>query len=109
VQRREPENGTTSVQPPAVSRPAVKIAAERGERLVGLAADEYPELGFIGVLGLKDVVRACEDYQVASARAAGWRWAQIGAALEVSPQAVHQKPADGLTTAGRQPTSPGPR
>lgn len=73
--------------------PGMNIAAERGERLVGLAADEDPELGFIGILGLKDVVRACEEYQVASARAAGWTWAQIAIAIEVSPQAAHQRHA----------------
>lgn len=73
--------------------PAMKIAEGRGERMVGLGADEDPELGFIGVLGLKDVVRTCEEYQVASARAAGWTWAQIGAALQVSPQAAHQRHA----------------
>jgi hypothetical protein len=66
--------------------PALKIANDRSERLVGLAADEDPELGFIGVLGLKDVVRACEEYQVASARVAGWTWAQIAAALHVTPR-----------------------
>ena len=71
----------------------MNVAAQRRERLVGLAADEDPALGFIGVLGLKDVARACEEYQVASARAAGWTWAQIAAAPEVSPQAVQQKHA----------------
>lgn len=58
-------------------------------RADGLAAAEDPELGFIGVLALKDVVQVCEEQQVASARAAGRAWTQIAAALEVSTQAAH--------------------
>ena len=33
----------------------------------------------------------CEEHQVRRARGAGWTWAQIAAALEVSPQAAHQR------------------
>ena len=71
--------------------PGVAVAAERGLRLVGLAADEDPELGFLGVVSLRDVAQACEEHQIRQARAAGWTWAQIAAALGVSPQAVHQR------------------
>ena len=58
-----------------------------------MAADEDPELGLLGVVSLREVVGVCEEHQVARARIAGWTWAQIAAALEVSPQAVHQRHA----------------
>ena len=73
--------------------PAVTVAASSAIRLVGLAADEDPELGLLGVVGLREVAQVCEEHQVRRARAAGWTWAQIAAALEVSPQAVHQRHA----------------
>jgi hypothetical protein len=75
------------------SFPGVVVAAEQGIRLVGLAADEDPELGLLGVISLRDVAHVCEEHQVARARAAGWTWAQIAEALEVTPQAVHQRHA----------------
>lgn len=71
--------------------PGVTVAADRAVRLVGLAADEDPELGFLGVLSLRDVAQVCEEHQVRQAREAGWTWAQIASALGVSPQAVHQR------------------
>jgi hypothetical protein len=76
--------------------PGVAVAAERAVRLVGLAADEDPELGLLGVLGLRQVAQVCEEYQVRQARQAGWTWAQIATALEVSPQAAHQRHASRL-------------
>ena len=79
--------------------PGVSVAADRAVRLVGLAADEDPELGLLGVLGLRQVAQVCEEHQVRQARAAGWTWAQIAAALEVSPQAVHQRHAAKVATA----------
>lgn len=78
--------------------PGVAVAADRAVRLVGLAADEDPELGLLGVLGLRQVAQVCEEQQVRQARAAGWTWAQIATALEVSPQAVHQRHAARLAT-----------
>lgn len=39
---------------------------------VGLAADEDPELGFLGVVSLRDVAQVCEEHQVRQARGAGW-------------------------------------
>jgi hypothetical protein len=71
--------------------PGAALAAERGLRLVGLAADEDPELAFLGVRSLRDVAQVCEEHQVRPSRAAGWTWAQIAAALGVTPQAVHQR------------------
>lgn len=75
------------------SVPGVAVAADRAIRLVGLAADEDPELGLLGVLGLREVAQVCEEHQVRQARAAGWTWAQIATALDVTPQAVHQRHA----------------
>ena len=89
--------------------PGVAVAVERGLRLVGLAADEDPELGFLGVLSFRDVAQVCEEHQVRQARAAGWTWAQIAAALGVSPQAVHQRHRSRLSSGrssqgGRDPS-----
>jgi hypothetical protein len=78
--------------------PGVDVAAARAVRLVGLAADEDPGLGLLGVLGLRQVAQVCEEHQVCEARAAAWTWAQIATALEVSPQAVHQRHAARLAT-----------
>lgn len=75
------------------SVPGVAVAANHGVGLVGLAADEDPELGLLGVLALRQVAQVCEEHQVRQARAAGWTWSQIAVALEVSPQAVHQRHA----------------
>ena len=44
--------------------PGVVAAADRAVRLVGLAADEDPELGLLGVLGLRQVAQVCEEHQV---------------------------------------------
>ena len=78
--------------------PGVAVAADRAVRLVGLAAAEDPELGLLGVLGLRQVAQVCEEHQVRQARMAGWTWAQIATALEVSSQAVHQRYALRLAT-----------
>jgi hypothetical protein len=75
----------------------VPIGAGVEASLVGLAGDEDPAMGLVGVVGLRQAADACEQYQVARARAAGWSWAQIGAVLEVSAQAVHKKHARRLS------------
>ena len=79
--------------------PGVTVAADRAVLLVGLAADEDPELGLLGVVGLREVAQVCEEHQVRQARAAGWTWARIATALEVSPQAVHQRYAPRIAAA----------
>ncbi len=84
------------------THPGATKAAELGLRPVGLAADEDPELGLLGVLSLRDVAQVCEQHQVARARAAGWTRAQIATALEVSPQAVHQRHARRPATSRRR-------
>lgn len=86
--------------------PGVTVAADRAVRLVGLAADEDSELGLLGVLGLRQVTQVCEEHQVRQARAAGWTWAQIARALEVSPQAVHQRLAARVATSPPQHPEP---
>jgi hypothetical protein len=84
--------------------PGVAVAADRAVRLAGLTADEDPELGLLGVVGLRQVAQVCEEHQVRQARAAGWTWAQIATALEVSPQAAHQRLA--AKVAARPPLEP---
>ena len=69
----------------------------------GLAADDDPYLGLIGVVSLRDMADALEDYQVQRARQAGFTWAQIAAALGVSPQAAHKKHAGRLASQGTLP------
>jgi hypothetical protein len=73
--------------------PGVAVAAERGLRLVGLAADEDPELGLLGVLALREVAAVCESTRCAKlARRAGvGHRSQLR--QEVSPQAVRQRHA----------------
>ncbi|HVA06744.1 MAG TPA: hypothetical protein VNG12_08400 [Acidimicrobiales bacterium] len=85
--------------------PGVARATDRALRLVGLAADEAPELGLLGVLGLRQVAQVCEEHQVRQARLAGWTWAQIATALEVSPQAVHQRHGSRLAGPSLPPES----
>jgi hypothetical protein len=79
-------------------QPEVALAADRAVRLVALAADEDPELGLLGVLGLRQVAQVCEEHQGRQAREDRWTWAQIPTALEVSPQAMHQRHAARLAT-----------
>ena len=52
-----------------------------------------PEVGLRAVVALRRLVEQLEDLQVESARAQGWSWSQIAAALGVSKQAVHKKHA----------------
>ena len=70
---------------------AGSLGTATGTSLAGLAADEDPELGLVGVKALRQAADVLEEYQVGRARGAGWTWAQIAEVLEVSPQAVHQK------------------
>lgn len=52
-----------------------------------------PALGLRSVAALRRLADRLEDLQVARARALGWSWAEIAAALGVSKQAVHKKHA----------------
>ncbi|MGZ4592187.1 MAG: helix-turn-helix domain-containing protein [Actinomycetes bacterium] len=55
-----------------------------------LASDD-PAVGLRAVTALHRLAEQVETRQVAAARARGWSWEQIGDALGVSRQAVHQK------------------
>ena len=66
---------------------------EEDVSLLGLAADEDPWFGLLGVRELRRAAEVLEAYQVHRARQIGWTWAQIAVALKVSPQAVHRKHA----------------
>jgi hypothetical protein len=61
--------------------------------LVGDGAADDPAVGLRAVAALRRLTEQLEDLQVGSARAKGWSWAQIAAALGVSKQAVHKKHA----------------
>ena len=50
-----------------------------------------PALGFRSVVEMRKLADRLEREHVATARAAGWSWEQIGDALGVSKQAVHKK------------------
>jgi hypothetical protein len=56
---------------------------------------EDPAVGLAGVRALRELVERLEDLHVEAARARGWSWQEIGAALGVSRQAVHKKHGDG--------------
>jgi len=57
------------------------------------ATSADPALGLRSVAALRRLADRLEDLQVARARAAGWSWAEVAAALGVSKQAVHKKHA----------------
>mgnify|MGYP000996354286 CR=1 FL=1 len=50
-----------------------------------------PAVGLAAVRALRRLQERLEAIHVANARAAGWSWQAIAAALGVSRQAVHQK------------------
>lgn len=66
--------------------PAVAKAAELGLRLAASPLTKTPSLDYSEWFSLRDVAEVCEQYLVARARADGWTWAQIAAALKVSPR-----------------------
>src|SRR5947208_11503229 len=76
-----------SPRPPEIER--------RGgeEGLAGLAADDDPAMGFVGIAGLRQAADALERYQVRCARDAGWTWSEVGEALGISAQAAHKRHA----------------
>ena len=50
-----------------------------------------PAVGLAAVASLRALLERLEELQVGNARAHGWTWQQIAAALGVSKQAVHKK------------------
>jgi DNA-directed RNA polymerase specialized sigma24 family protein len=61
--------------------------------LATAAASHDPAEGLRAVLALRRLLEAVEAVQVDNARARGWSWQEIAAALGVSRQAVHKKHA----------------
>jgi hypothetical protein len=57
---------------------------------VNLSSDD-PAIGLRASLALHRLAERVEAHQVASARAKGWSWQQIGDALGVTRQSVHAK------------------
>lgn len=55
-----------------------------------LASDD-PAVGLRAVIALRRLAERVEANQVAHARAQGWSWQQVGDALGITRQSVHQK------------------
>jgi DNA-binding NarL/FixJ family response regulator len=61
------------------------------EELSANLLSEDPAIGLRAALALHRLAERVEASQVASARAKGWSWQQIGDALGVTRQSVHTK------------------
>jgi hypothetical protein len=59
--------------------------------LASATASRDPAVGLAAVASLRTLLESLEELQVRNARAEGWSWQQIAAALGVSRQAVHKK------------------
>ncbi|MDX6256799.1 MAG: hypothetical protein QOJ11_3133 [Frankiales bacterium] len=55
-----------------------------------LASDD-PAVGLRAVIALRRLAERVEANQVALARRQGWSWQQVGDALGITRQSVHQK------------------
>lgn len=60
-------------------------------RLATELSSKDPEVGLRAIASLRALLQSLEQLQVENARAKGWSWQQIAAALGVSKQAVHEK------------------
>ena len=60
-------------------------------QLANEVSNDDPAVGLRAVAALRNLLDSIEQLQVEHARAQGWSWQQIAAALGVSKQAVHQK------------------
>jgi hypothetical protein len=60
-------------------------------RLAEAAGGDDPATGLRAVAALRELLERLEALHVDDARARGWSWGEIGAALGVSKQAVHRK------------------
>ncbi len=67
------------------------------EDLVDDGTSRDPGTGLRAVAALRRLTDQLEDLQVQSARAQGWSWSAIAAAIGVSKQAVHKKHAGRLS------------
>jgi hypothetical protein len=59
--------------------------------LADATASKDPEVGLAAVASLRILLESLEELQVENARALGWSWQRIAAALGVSKQAVNKK------------------
>jgi hypothetical protein len=62
---------------------------------------EDPQAALAAVVALRRLAGRLEEEAVTEAVARGWTWAEIGQALDVSPQAAHKKHASRVR--GRPP------
>jgi hypothetical protein len=60
-------------------------------KLATAASSPDPAVGLRAVASLRLLVEELQELQVENARAHGWSWQRIAAALGVSRQAVHKK------------------
>lgn len=60
-------------------------------RLATEMTSKDPAVGLRAVTSLRALLQSLEQLQVENARAQGWSWQQIAAALGVTKQAVHEK------------------
>ncbi len=65
-------------------------------KLADATASKDPAVGLAAVASLRRLLESLEELQVENARAHGWSWQQIAAALGVSKQAVHKKHGGGM-------------
>jgi hypothetical protein len=61
------------------------------DQLSAAIASDDPAVGLRAVLALRRLAERVEANQVALARTQGWSWQQIGDALGITRQSVHQK------------------
>jgi hypothetical protein len=80
---------------------------ENPDDAVAAASGADPRTGLRAVVALQRLAEALESLQVDNARAQGWSWQDIAAALGISKQAVHKKHAGRPSTlrppSGTQP------
>jgi hypothetical protein len=61
------------------------------DELSSAVSSDDPAVGLRAVLALRRLAERVEANQVALARRQGWSWQQIGDALGITRQSVHQK------------------
>ena len=61
------------------------------DQLSAATSSDDPAVGLRAVLALRRLAERVEANQVALARRQGWSWQQIGDALGITRQSVHQK------------------
>jgi DNA-directed RNA polymerase specialized sigma24 family protein len=66
---------------------------DKATEVAEAASSADPSVGLRAVVALHRLAEALEAVQVDNARAAGWSWQEIAAALGISKQAVHKKHA----------------